>query len=98
LDGKKQERVAFLCPNDASYIIAQWACWMSGQIGKFVLQTWVLKFTPLIHVQFMYSQLQCDLCSCNTNAKVCQFYVVYTVCCITTNTLIHLKPTKCTLV
>lgn len=34
LGGKKQERVAFLCPNDASYIIAQWACWMSGQIGK----------------------------------------------------------------
>jgi malonyl-CoA/methylmalonyl-CoA synthetase len=34
LSGKKQERVAFLCPNDASYIIVQWACWMSGQIGK----------------------------------------------------------------
>lgn len=34
LDGKKQERVAFLCPNDASYVIVQWACWMSGQIGK----------------------------------------------------------------
>lgn len=33
LGGKKQERVAFLCPNDASYIIAQWACWMSGQIA-----------------------------------------------------------------
>jgi hypothetical protein len=34
LNGKKQERVAFLCPNDASYIIVQWACWMSGQIGN----------------------------------------------------------------
>jgi hypothetical protein len=34
LDGKKQERVAFLCPNDASYVIVQWACWMSGQIGE----------------------------------------------------------------
>ncbi|KDR20268.1 acyl-CoA synthetase family member 3, mitochondrial isoform X2 [Zootermopsis nevadensis] len=33
LDGKKQERVAFLCPNDASYVIVQWACWMSGQIA-----------------------------------------------------------------
>lgn len=34
LAGKKRERIAFLCPNDASYIIVQWACWMSGQIGK----------------------------------------------------------------
>lgn len=33
---RKQERVAFLCPNDASYIIAQWACWMSGHIGKVI--------------------------------------------------------------
>lgn len=34
LKGREQERVAFLCPNDASYIITQWACWMSGQIGN----------------------------------------------------------------
>lgn len=32
LKGKEQQRVAFLCPNDASYVITQWACWMSGQI------------------------------------------------------------------
>ena len=37
LEGKRQERVAFLCPNDASYLIVQWACWMSGQIGKYNL-------------------------------------------------------------
>lgn len=24
------ERIAFLCPNDASYVTAQWAAWMSG--------------------------------------------------------------------
>ncbi len=35
LDGRTQERVAFLCPNNAAYVLAQWACWMSGQIGKF---------------------------------------------------------------
>lgn len=29
----KQERVAFLLPNDASYVIVQWACWISGQIA-----------------------------------------------------------------
>lgn len=31
--GNRQERVAFLCPNDATYVITQWACWMSGQIA-----------------------------------------------------------------
>ena len=30
----KQERIAFLMPNDAGYVITQWACWMSGQIGN----------------------------------------------------------------
>ncbi|XP_033211791.1 malonate--CoA ligase ACSF3, mitochondrial isoform X2 [Belonocnema kinseyi] len=33
LGGTQQERVAFLLPNDASYVIVQWACWISGQIG-----------------------------------------------------------------
>ncbi|XP_015122402.1 acyl-CoA synthetase family member 3, mitochondrial [Diachasma alloeum] len=33
LNGKQQERVAFLLPNDARYVIVQWACWMSGQIA-----------------------------------------------------------------
>lgn len=38
LSGKTGERVMFLCPNDASYIITIWAIWMSGQIGKFLSQ------------------------------------------------------------
>uniref|UniRef100_A0A7M4ELB1 Malonate--CoA ligase ACSF3, mitochondrial n=2 Tax=Crocodylus porosus TaxID=8502 RepID=A0A7M4ELB1_CROPO len=29
----KEERVSFLCPNDASYVVAQWAAWMSGAIA-----------------------------------------------------------------
>ncbi|KAM6430645.1 malonate--CoA ligase ACSF3, mitochondrial isoform 2-T5 [Liasis olivaceus] len=29
----KGERISFLCPNDASYVIAQWATWMSGGIA-----------------------------------------------------------------
>lgn len=33
LDGKPHERIVFLCPNDANYVITQWAIWMSGQIG-----------------------------------------------------------------
>lgn len=28
-----QERVAFLCPNDVSYVIAQWGTWMAGHIA-----------------------------------------------------------------
>lgn len=28
-----QSRVAFICPNDATYVISQWACWFSGQIA-----------------------------------------------------------------
>lgn len=29
-----QQRIAFLCPNDVSYVITQWATWMAGHIGK----------------------------------------------------------------
>lgn len=28
-----QSRVAFLCPNNITYVISQWACWFSGQIA-----------------------------------------------------------------
>lgn len=31
---KTGQRIMFLCPNDASYVITQWAIWMSGHIGK----------------------------------------------------------------
>lgn len=41
--GKTRERVMFLCPNDASYLITQWAIWMSGQIGLFYIK-------PSIHI------------------------------------------------
>ncbi|XP_039276110.1 malonate--CoA ligase ACSF3, mitochondrial [Nilaparvata lugens] len=33
LQGKFGERVAFLCPNDSSYIFALWASWINGQIA-----------------------------------------------------------------
>ncbi|KFQ24609.1 hypothetical protein N331_10509, partial [Merops nubicus] len=29
----KEERVSFLCPNDASYVVAQWATWLSGGVA-----------------------------------------------------------------
>lgn len=34
---KTQERIVFLCPNDVTYLLAQWACWASGHIGEYVL-------------------------------------------------------------
>lgn len=34
VNGKTNERVLFMCPNDANYVITLWAIWMSGQIGE----------------------------------------------------------------
>ena len=31
---KTQERIVFLCPNNLSYVLAQWACWAAGRIGN----------------------------------------------------------------
>ncbi|KAK2085718.1 Acyl-CoA synthetase member 3, mitochondrial, partial [Saguinus oedipus] len=31
--GLREERVSFLCANDASYVVAQWASWMSGGVA-----------------------------------------------------------------
>lgn len=44
-------RVAFLCQNDVSYIISQWATWMSGQVGELKIN-WMLLF---ITKYFIYS-------------------------------------------
>lgn len=32
-EGRVQERIVFLCQNDVSYVITQWACWAAGHIG-----------------------------------------------------------------
>ena len=29
----RQRRVGFLCPNGASYVITQWACWMGNHVA-----------------------------------------------------------------
>ncbi|XP_068200584.1 malonate--CoA ligase ACSF3, mitochondrial [Palaemon carinicauda] len=31
--GVSQQRVAFLCPNDVSYVITQWATWIAGHVA-----------------------------------------------------------------
>ncbi|XP_072451860.1 malonate--CoA ligase ACSF3, mitochondrial isoform X1 [Chiloscyllium punctatum] len=34
LDGDiKEQRISILCPNDVSYVVAQWASWMSGGVA-----------------------------------------------------------------
>ncbi|KAJ8941724.1 hypothetical protein NQ318_023320 [Aromia moschata] len=33
LNGRTNERVLFLCPNDANYVVTLWAIWLSGQIA-----------------------------------------------------------------
>ncbi|KAJ8934124.1 hypothetical protein NQ314_013583 [Rhamnusium bicolor] len=33
VNGRTNERIVFLCPNDANYVISLWAIWMSGQIA-----------------------------------------------------------------
>lgn len=40
--GKTNERILFLCPNDAHYVITQWAIWLSGQIGAYFVYNVVL--------------------------------------------------------
>ncbi|XP_059214622.1 malonate--CoA ligase ACSF3, mitochondrial [Centropristis striata] len=53
LDGK---RVSFLCANDASYTVAQWAAWMSG--GTAVPLYWKL---PVSELEYIISDSQSSL-------------------------------------
>lgn len=44
IGNKRQQKVAFLCPNDVSYVLTQWACWITGNIGNCI---YMLYFTLL---------------------------------------------------
>lgn len=33
LNGSSRQRISFLCPNAVSYVITQWACWLSGNVA-----------------------------------------------------------------
>lgn len=54
VEGKIGERVMFLCPNDASYVITQWAIWMAGQIGECISFTINIM---LPHVKLSYHRI-----------------------------------------
>jgi len=40
----KQERIGFLCSNNVTYVIAQWACWASGNIGNILVFSFKFSF------------------------------------------------------
>ncbi|XP_069822151.1 malonate--CoA ligase ACSF3, mitochondrial [Dendropsophus ebraccatus] len=42
------ERVSFICPNDASYVVCQWAAWMSGAIA-----VPLYKNHPLVELEYI---------------------------------------------
>ncbi|KAM7283809.1 malonate--CoA ligase ACSF3, mitochondrial [Ixodes scapularis] len=33
LKGESKQRISFLCPNDSQYVVAQWACWLGGNVA-----------------------------------------------------------------
>lgn len=76
LGGKMQERVAFLCPNSASYIITQWACSMSGQIGKHFAAPFIL-VTVSGYGNFCH-RFSKKLCSFWKNAHTKVFEIILT--------------------
>lgn len=36
--------VAYLCPNDVTHILSQWATWMSGQVRRALCLLWCSLF------------------------------------------------------
>uniref|UniRef100_T1J507 MD-2-related lipid-recognition domain-containing protein n=1 Tax=Strigamia maritima TaxID=126957 RepID=T1J507_STRMM len=52
----EQDRIAFLCPNDASYVFAQWATWQSGNIT-----VPLHKSHPTPQLQYFIQDSQCCL-------------------------------------
>ncbi|XP_051787624.1 malonate--CoA ligase ACSF3, mitochondrial isoform X1 [Erpetoichthys calabaricus] len=50
------KRISFLCPNDASYVVAQWACWMCGGIA-----VPLYKKHPVTELQYIIEDSQSSL-------------------------------------
>ncbi|XP_063801603.1 malonate--CoA ligase ACSF3, mitochondrial isoform X2 [Pseudophryne corroboree] len=50
------ERVSFLCPNDSSYVVCQWAAWMSGAIA-----VPLIKSHPLPELEYILQDSQSAL-------------------------------------
>lgn len=52
----EQDRIAFLCPNEVSYVIAQWAGWLSGNIVVPLHRN-----HPTLHLEYYIKDSQCAL-------------------------------------
>ncbi|KAM4017138.1 malonate--CoA ligase ACSF3, mitochondrial isoform 1-T4 [Anomaloglossus baeobatrachus] len=56
------ERVSFLCPNDSSYVVCQWAAWMSGAIA-----VPLFKNHPPLELEYILKDSQTALVVAETN-------------------------------
>ena len=50
------DRIAFLCPNDVSYTVVQWACWMAGAMVVPLCYDY-----PLNKIEYLVKDAQCSL-------------------------------------
>lgn len=51
-----EERIAFLCPNNASYVVSQWGSWMSGGVA-----VPLCKVHPPEELEYVISDSDCSL-------------------------------------
>jgi malonyl-CoA/methylmalonyl-CoA synthetase len=65
---RTQERIVFLCPNDVTYVLAQWACWASGHIGEFHFYYHFVNFS-LLAIKSLKS-----ICYVHQNNCMCVLY------------------------
>ncbi|XP_073515287.1 malonate--CoA ligase ACSF3, mitochondrial [Phyllobates terribilis] len=56
------ERVSFICPNDSSYVVCQWAAWMSGAIA-----VPLFKNHPPLELEYILKDSQSALVVAETN-------------------------------
>jgi len=55
-DDVKGARIAFLCPNDVSYVISQWSAWISGGVAVPLCKT-----HPVPELEYVLSDSQASL-------------------------------------
>ncbi|CAH1270275.1 ACSF3 [Branchiostoma lanceolatum] len=55
-DDVKGERIAFLCPNDVSYVISQWSAWISGGVAVPLCKT-----HPVPELEYVLSDSQASV-------------------------------------
>lgn len=46
--GETEKTIAYMCNNDASHVIVQWAIWMTGNIGTCLSKLYIIRPSNLI--------------------------------------------------